>query len=205
MGREERCDGDCSEQKLVLVSAVECNAMLTAAHAARDRAARLAPAVRPFTDEHPGDPREVLSELKQTARVILRATARETDRTDWSSAATVTGWWCAKCGNVDMPQPCIGVCVWRRAEWVNVIFYEQQLRLAEPHLHAAHSLTAFLVRAASVIARDGEWPRNLEALERQARAALDHYTPDAPAPEAPSLDPLRPEAEPVIRIDPWPR
>ena len=69
----------------------------------------------------------------------------------------------------------------------------------------AQSLAAFLARPAFVIPRDGEWPRNLEALERQAQAALDHYTPDAPAPEAPSLDPPRPEAEPLIRIDPCPR
>ena len=54
MGREERCDGDCSEHKLVLVNAVDYDELLRAAHAARVRAARLASAVRPFADAHRG-------------------------------------------------------------------------------------------------------------------------------------------------------
>ena len=59
MGREERCDGDCSEHKLVLVNAVDYDELLGAARAARVRAARLASAVCVFADPHArcGDPR----------------------------------------------------------------------------------------------------------------------------------------------------
>ena len=84
----------------------------------------------------------------------------------------MTGWWCAQCGNVDMPQPCIGVCVWRPADWVNLALYERRLRLAEPGLRAARSLSGFLARAAAVTPRAGEWQRNLDAFRAQARAAL---------------------------------
>jgi hypothetical protein len=174
MGREERCDGDCSEHKLVLVSAVDHEEMLRAADAARARAARLVSAVRPFAVAHvrSRDPRDVLLELRDGARRALRDSGRTEPRTDWASPVTVTGWWCAQCGNVDMPQPCIGVCVWRPADWVSLALYERQFRLAEPDLRAARSLSGFLARAAAVTPRAREWQRNLDAFRAQARAVL---------------------------------
>jgi hypothetical protein len=174
MGREQRCDGDCSEHKLVLVSAVDHEEMLRAAAAGRARAARLISAVRPFADAHARsqDPCDALLELRDGARRALRDSGRAEPRTDWDSPATVTGWRCAQCGNVDMPQPCIGVCVWRPADWVSFALYERQLRLAEPDLLAARSLSGFLARAATVTPRAGEWQRNLDAFRTQARAVL---------------------------------
>lgn len=187
MGRGGRCDGDCSEHKLLLVSAVDYDELLGAAQAARVRAARLAPAVRPFTDAQPGDSRDALLRLRDGARRALRDGGRDGPRTDWASPATVTGWWCAQCGNVDMPQPCIGVCVWRPADWVNLALYERQLSLAEPGLRAARSLSGFLARVAAVTPRAGEWQRNRDALREQARAALEDFAPDSLAPEAPRI------------------
>jgi hypothetical protein len=107
----------------------------------------------------------------KTPRVIACG-GRNEDRTDWASPDTVTGWWCARCGNVDMPQPCIGVCVWRPADWVNFARYERQLRLAEPGLRAARSSSGSLARVAAVTPRAGQWRRNWGALQAQARAAL---------------------------------
>ena len=175
MGREERCDGDCSEHKLVLVNAFDYEELLRAAYAARVRAAGLASAVRPFADAHArsGDPRDALLELRDGARRALRACGRVEPRTDLASPATVTGWWCAQCGNVDMPEPCIGVCVWRPADWVKLALYERQLRSAESDLSAARSLSGFLGRAAAVTPRAGEWLRNLDAFRAQARVALE--------------------------------
>ena len=175
MGREQRCDGQCSEHKLVLVSAVDHDAMVRAADAARVRAARLVSAVRPFADAHARsrDPRDALLELRDGARRALRAGGRAEPSTEWTSPITVTGWWCAQCGNVDMPQPCLGVCVWRPADWVSLALYERRLRMAEPDLRAARSLSGFLARAAAVTPRAGEWQRNLDAFRAQARVALE--------------------------------
>jgi hypothetical protein len=175
MGREQRCDGQCSEHKLVLVSAVDHEAMLRAAHAARVRTARLVPAVRAFAGAPAGsrDPRDALLELRDVARRALRDGGRAEPRTDWATPATVTGWWCARCGNVDMPQPCIGVCVWRPADWVSLALYERGLGPAEADLRAARSLSGFLARAAAVTPRAGEWQRNLDVFRAQARVALE--------------------------------
>lgn len=197
MGREERCDGDCSEHKLMLVSAVDYDELLGAAHAARVRAARLASAVRLFAGPHVrcSDPGDVLLRLRDDASRALRDGGRDERCTGWDSPATVTGWWCARCGNVDMPEPCIGVCVWRPTDWVNVARYQRQLGLAEPSLRAARSLGRFLARAAAVTPRAGELQRNLDAFRAQARMALAEFAPDRPAPE-PSV--VR-ETNPLIR------
>jgi len=179
---------------LVLVNAVDYDEMLGVASAARVRAARLASAVRVFADSHTqrGDPQETLLRLRDGARRALRDVGRDEPRTDWDSPVAVIGWWCARCGNVDMPQPCIGVCIWRPAAWVNLALYERQLRLAEPGLRAARSLSGFLARVAAVTPRAGQWRRNWGALQAQARAALVDCAPDPLAPESPPAGPAFP-------------
>ena len=52
----------------------------------------------------------------------------ETDATPPDQLATA--WWCAECGGIDTPQPCLGVCVWRPIDWVNRSRYEQLRELA---------------------------------------------------------------------------
>jgi hypothetical protein len=153
----------------------------------------------------PGDSRDVVLRLRDVARRALRDGGRGERRSDWASPATVTGWWCAQCGNVDMPQPCIGVCVWRPADWVNLDLYERQLKLADPGLRAARSLSGFLARVAAVTPRAGQWQRNLDALRAQARRALEDFVPDSPAPEAPPVGAPRQDPDPVIRVHLWPR
>jgi hypothetical protein len=206
MGREERCDGDCSEHKLLLVTAADYDELLCAAHAASVRAARMVPAVRRFAeaDTQPHDPRDALLRMRESARRALRDDGRGEDRTDWGPPGTVTGWWCARCGNVDMTQPCIGVCVWRQADWVNLALYEHQLRLAEPGLRAARSLSGCLNRVATVTPRAGQWRRNWEALQAQARAALSDFSPESPAPESPPAG-APPEPDSALGVYLWPR
>jgi hypothetical protein len=207
MGREERCDGDCSERKLLLVTAADYHELLGAAHGALVRAARMVPAVRRFAeaDAQTQDPLDALLRFRESARRALRGDGRGQDDTDWASPDTVTGWWCARCGNVDMVQPCIGVCIWRPADWVNLALYEHQLRLAEPGLRAARSLSGFLARMAAVTPRAGQGRRNWEALQAQARAALRDLAPDSPAPDSPPAGAPRPDPDSAVGVYPWPR
>lgn len=192
MGRQERCEGDCSEHKLVLVSAPDHEALLTAAHAASVRAERLAPVARELlTVEARAE--DAWPALQEAARRALREAVPEAPG-EWESPGTVTGWWCARCGNVDMPRPCIGVCVWRPAEWVNVALHERRRREAEPHLRAARRLSRVVRRLATVTPRAGQWQRNREALREQARAALQDYAATPPA-----------GAEPPAPPHSWPR
>lgn len=32
-------------------------------------------------------------------------------------AEPVVAWWCDRCGGVDAPQPCLGICVWHDVDW----------------------------------------------------------------------------------------
>jgi hypothetical protein len=203
MGREQRCV-NCSEHKLELVSATDYEQMLVAAETARERAEQLAGAVRRFAELKPQEVsgadrkllRESAREALQRARPILALPEPEPD---W-----VTGWWCAECGNVDLPQPCIGVCVWRPAEWISRASYEQQRRLAEPWWRADRALSAFLSRARLVAPRPGHEARHWRALREQAVRALAEYEPDAPAPEPPPGTGSG-ASEPVVSVHSWPR
>jgi hypothetical protein len=118
--------------------------------------------------------------MRESARRVLRDGGRGEDRIDWASPDTVTGWWCVRCDNVGMPQPCIGVCVWRPAAWVNLAVNERQLRLAEPGIRAARSLSGFLARVAAVTPRAGQWRRNGGALQAQALAAVVDFVRTRP-------------------------
>lgn len=119
-----------------------------------------------------GDPRDELAELRRAKPRASRDAGAGPDSVDGFSPDTVTGWWCHRCGNVDMPQPCLGVCVWRPAYWV------ERQRLAAPAgpgragAASRQSLRHFVARAAAVSPRRGQWARNREALLEQARAAL---------------------------------
>jgi len=166
MGRQERCTA-CTEHKLVLVTAADDAAV----HAVVER---LAPVARELL-AHDGD---------------LRAAAREAlHGAELEPAGTVTGWWCDRCGNVDMPQPCIGVCVWKPADWVNAELYGRRLA-------AARALLGLVTRIATVRPRPGQEERNRDALRAQARAALAALEP-APPPAAPPGSPLS--------LHTWPR
>jgi hypothetical protein len=168
MGRQEGCDSGCSEHKLMLVGADDYDELLRAARRARARSERLAAVARRFVESE-AEPRDALRELRVDARQALRDAGPEPAASDWASPNTVTGWWCAGCGNVDMPQPCLGVCVWRPAEWVNLARYEEQLS----YLRGARALQRFTAQAAAVVPREGQWERNWTALRAQARAALE--------------------------------
>jgi hypothetical protein len=88
---------------------------------------------------------------------------------------------CIGCGAA--PQPCIGVCIWRPAQWVNAASYEAERcraladRQAErcralADRQAERSLTALLRMLAFTTPRTGQWERNWRALQSRARHAL---------------------------------
>jgi hypothetical protein len=197
MGRQERCDGACAEHKLVLVRAADHEELLSAAAAAEG----LRTVAEAFAAADQGDPREELTALRELARRVLRDAGPPPERTGWEVDA-VTGWWCHRCGNVDLPQPCIGVCVWRPAEWVSAAVHEREQGRAAPALRAARALRRFAARAAAVNPREGLWERNRDALRTQARAALAGDAPEGPAPARPRP---APPAGDVVRVHLWPR
>jgi hypothetical protein len=170
MGRQERC-ASCSEHKLVLVDEAELEAL----QAAGARAARLIDVARLLEDDPP-DPTAALARLRAAAHDALREPPEPPEE-----PGTVTGWWCATCGNVDLPQPCIGVCVWQPTRWVNHALYDRERRRIQPQLDAARRLRRPLTRAAAIRSRPGHAEQNWQALARAAAAARAD-SPPRPAP-----------------------
>jgi len=77
---------------------------------------------------------------------------------------TAVVWHCPDCGGIDAPQPCIGVCIWRPAEWIDAACYEQERSRAAAVRQAEQSLAGLLGRLAFTTPRAGQWERSLRAL-----------------------------------------
>ena len=81
---------------------------------------------------------------------------------------------CPECGGLDAAQPCIGVCIWRRLEWVEAGAFETERVQALRDFELERSLFDLVSRFARVTPRDGEWERNWCAFQGQARVVLGH-------------------------------
>ena len=71
-------------------------------------------------------------------------------------------WQCIGCGRIEDPQPCVGICQDRPAEYV----------LAADHDRAIAALTEVVRTIALTTPREGEAARHWQALQARARAAL---------------------------------
>ena len=80
-------------------------------------------------------------------------------------AETIKVWQCTGCGRIDHPQPCVGVCQDRKAEYVRAIDYADALGRVE-------DLESLLRRIAFTTPRDGECEAAWRALQGDARRLL---------------------------------
>ena len=81
------------------------------------------------------------------------------------SAERFKAWQCIGCGRIESPQPCIGVCRDRNAEFVDATDYD---RLLSDNA----VLRAIAREIATITPRPGEHERSYRALQARARKAL---------------------------------
>jgi hypothetical protein len=85
----------------------------------------------------------------------------------------VKAWQCVGCGMIEAPQTCIGVCEYRRTEFVYAFEHEQAIAQATAGARRrADALEALVRQLALTTPREGEWERSYRALQDQARRAL---------------------------------
>ena len=84
----------------------------------------------------------------------------------------VKAWQCIGCGRIDAPQNCIGVCEYRKAEFVYASEYEEVVAQAVGLQRRADALEMLVRQLAATTPRKGEWERSYRALQEQARRAL---------------------------------
>lgn len=172
MGGEARCAA-CSEHRLELVGAFALEVLAELALASAERLAALEPLGRRLAAGPPLQGAEIAyRDLREDARAALGRERLPADE----PPVTVTGWWCAECGNLDAPQPCIGVCLWRPSQWISRGLYERERAGVAAQIRAAQALEQLLGLVAAVTPRPGRWSANWRALGARADAILARST-----------------------------
>lgn len=171
MSRPGTCDTGCAEHKLVLVRAAAVDALSEAEATIRAKAAVLAEAAEPLLDHHQaaGDWELALRTVQEQARAGLqRARDIPTPEGELAESAepTVT-WWCDRCGGIDAPQPCLGICIWRTVEWARHDGYLEARERVLAARQAQLRRQSLLRRVAFTRPRPGNAERNWRAFARE--------------------------------------
>ena len=85
---------------------------------------------------------------------------------------SVNAWQCIGCGRIEAPQTCVGICEYRKVQFVNVFAHEQALAAAVAARREADILGVVVRQLAHTSPRQGECERSYEALQKRARCAL---------------------------------
>jgi len=162
MSRPGSCELGCgAEERLDLVAAEEHDELVAAVRESEARVQALREAVLPLTAQ-PADAESAYRALQASARALLREQAEPLPLPE--PARVFTTWWCPRCGGVDAPQPCLGICVWRPFEWVAAEDHERMRLRMQEALAEEHRLRALLSRVGAVTPRPGQWGRGWAAL-----------------------------------------
>lgn len=175
------CPAGCSELRLELVPAEAFARLGELASQQDEHVAALLPIARRLRDLGDDNPKLAYLRLQTRARAVLR----EHPAVDWERAElelrpeAVTAWWCAQCGAVDAPQPCLGVCIRRPAEWVNHDAYEKKHQHFIARRRVESDLRGLVRRVAVITPHDGYWQQTITILHHQATHTLERDRSDA--------------------------
>jgi hypothetical protein len=176
------CQGICRERKLELVSGSEYDELAVAAAASRARIQAFLPVVAQLAGTAPrrADWSALYESFRDQARLALEVAAGPPGRTPSDASApaadTTVVWRCPDCGGLEATQPCIGVCIWRPAEWVQAAASHRARAHTLRDLDLERALFGLLTRLSSVRPRHGEWERNARAFQAQARDILRRHS-----------------------------
>lgn len=132
MCRPGTCPAGCAEHKLLLARASTVAALTQA----QTSILRSVAALRTPLDELANGTvpavewEAAYDDLRARARAGLETAVDERIVTFLldTPAEPVVAWWCNRCGGVDAPQPCLGICVWHSVDWTP---YDTYARLRE--------------------------------------------------------------------------
>lgn len=176
MGEFGTCATGCSEQKLELVRAAAHDKVVAIGTGARVRAeafrsiAEKLATVKPAPTEFEAAYRSIQREARNALRRHADPGSAGIDLEQPSEAAIT--WWCPACGGLDAPQDCLGICVWRRVEWVRRSLYERERKRAALECADERGLRELLRRIAYVTPRPEQWQRGWIAIQADVRQAL---------------------------------
>ena len=189
------CAGGCGpERKLELVAGSELDEVIDLEHEAERRAQALADMLSRFLALPVG---KVSTEMDGLARAVLHAHDRDFPAATAALAAEpepVVSWWCDRCGGVDAPAPCVGVCVRRPAQWASLDALQRRRAATATRLQDEQRLARAVRTWALTRARPGSEGRHREAVRHMAAQALAEHCQHS--------DKLRPTTEPACSQSP---
>jgi hypothetical protein len=169
-----RCPEGCAqERKLELVPAAELSELTALTEAAEGHADALRAAVIAVARYEPGHDGDMPDPAR--ARAALATDGHVDPRLrDLVSRPIepVVSWWCPRCGGVDAPQPCLGVCIRTPVAWANAQHARETQARAAALLDRNDELRAVLILVAHTHPRPGEGARHWDVVRRRATLAL---------------------------------
>jgi hypothetical protein len=174
------CIGTCDDRRVELVHAVAHDRLLAERDEERRRGDVFVELARRVASAEPdGGWEAAYRGMQGAARAALRAagpgvepSAEEDD--------VVSGWWCASCGRLEAPQPCLGICIHRPDELVRGDVHADAAADAAAARKRAAGLGALARRAAWATPRAGHWEDSGRALVLEARRLLGQLGTGAP-------------------------
>ena len=177
MSRPGACDTGCAEHKLLLIRAAALDPLTDTETRILANTSALAMPDKQLVNRR-SEAREwpdAFASVQEHARTALRhapedpATAVELD----TVAEPAVTWWCDRCGGIDAPQPCLGICVWRTVDWARQSSYQDTRERIIAEHQTEQRLRALLRRLACTTPHHGQHERSWRAFAAQAAEALD--------------------------------
>lgn len=176
MFEPERCEDGCSVARLELVAVEDLDALESALRATQARIDALLPVARALAAPPPERLESVYRSVARSARAALHdapaAVVWPAPLGDPDGPLRIDVWRCAICGAVDAPQECLGICIWRRFEWVGLDDWKR----LDSRAHAAsvleRRLTGLLGRLAYATPRADAWALGWRTLSSEARELI---------------------------------
>ncbi len=112
--------------------------------------------------------------LQSAARDALRARVEiQGDPAVGQPARQVVAWSCPRCGGLEAPQPCLGICVWRSVAWITREAWQDQRQHLAEAVRVEAALRRLLHQIAFITPREGRWKDGWQALSAAARQTLE--------------------------------
>jgi hypothetical protein len=162
--RGGECPDGCADVALDLVDVADLVDAAERVEALEARAAALGELVLIVAADAPF----VWAEVRERARAAIRLPVPpEPD------VAMIEAWGCPRCGRIDAPQPCLGVCVRRPRAVADVSEYRRFAARSEQLAAEDRTLTGLARLLATVTPRPGQEESTVLAVRSRARELLD--------------------------------
>ena len=160
------CADGCTDQPLDLVDVDDLVTIATRAEALEERVAELRAVARALLDDTAD-----WTGVRERARAAVLMTVPEAPEVE-----VIEGWGCPRCGRVDAPQPCLGICIRRPGLVADVAEYREYADRARSLAGTDRALTAFAHVVGGVRPRPGRERQTVESLRSRARELLVRTT-----------------------------